>query len=551
MASKLTRADRAIVRLADGTVKQQNLLTGTEVWTVPGRSNRPLTAPHTDHNPIDHEADGHHCAFCSGRYLETPPEKSRLVRREDGSWEQLDALGADQLGDTVAEFRRIPNLFEIVSYNYWHLNHGHVPSENDRRRMAHYLASDAGYEHVMNVVRARMLASGMSEGEFAATSETARLQYANGFFSGGHDLIIGKRHFVDGATEAHQLAGSGTLTPEEHEQYTAYTARSMRDLYDLDPAVRYVATFQNWLRPAGASFDHLHKQLVAIDDLSVQTEAELERLRAQPDIYDQIFTVAATRKLLIAQNEHAVALAGFGHRFPGIAIWPLGEAANPWEVSPEAMRGISDILHAAHAATGVEVPANEEWYHRPPTVSTPMRWRILLKWRISTLAGFEGGTRIYLNTIDPWKVVERTVPRLLELREAGLIAPMRIGEEAPQCCEADSSTAVRRGDFYSSSESSRPGSVAASYAGAGSVSVSCAPGSVPGSGVLGWEGAAGAGEARADAHVARKALVASSAPIVSSATTASPVMPMSQPAFVSAARTPSIGYAAPVVARER
>ena len=548
MASKLTRADRAIVRLADGTVKQQNLLTGTEVWTVPGRGNRPLTAPHTDHNPIDHEADGHHCAFCSGRYLETPPEKSRLVRREDGSWEQLDALGADQLGDTVAEFRRIPNLFEIVSYNYWHLNHGHLPSENDRRRMAHYLASDAGYEHVMNVVRARMLASGMSEGEFAATSETARLQYANGFFSGGHDLIIGKRHYVDGATEAHQLAGSGTLTPEEHEQYTAYTARSMRDLYDLDPAVRYVATFQNWLRPAGASFDHLHKQLVAIDDMSVQTEAELERLRAQPDIYDQIFTVAATRKLLIAQNEHAVALAGFGHRFPGIAIWPLGEPKNPWEVSPEAMRGISDILHAAHAATGVEVPANEEWYHRPPTVSTPMRWRILLKWRISTLAGFEGGTRIYLNTIDPWKVVERTVPRLLELREAGLIAPMRIGEE----CKVSPAMLTREGtsggDYSSSPESSRPGSVAASSAGAGSCPVPCVPGSVAGSGAL---GVVGAGEASAEDHVARKASSASREPIVSSATTASPVIPMSQPAFVSAASTPSMGYAAPVVARER
>ena len=58
-----------------------------------------------------------------------------------------------------------------------------------------------------------------------------------------------------------------------------------------------------------------------------------------------------------------------------------------------------------------------------------MRWRILLKWRISTLAGFEGGTRIYLNTIDPWQVVERTVPRLLELRDKGQIAPMRIGEE--------------------------------------------------------------------------------------------------------------------------
>ena len=429
MARHLSRADRAIVRLADGTVKQQNLLTGTEVWTVPGRGHRPLSLPPAVRTPIDHAADGHHCAFCSGRYLDTPPEKSRLVRDADGSWRELTGLSADALSQTTAEFRRIPNLFEIVSYNYWHLNHGHMPSEAARRRMAEYLASSAGYDHIMSVVRARMLASGTTPEEFDAISETKKLQAANGFFSGGHDLIVARRHFVDGATDTSQVAGSGSLTPEEHYQYTAYTARTMEDLYHLDPAVRYVATFQNWLKPAGASFDHLHKQLVAIDDLAVQTEAELDRLRSQPDIYDIIFKVGATRKLVIAQNEHAVAFAGFGHRFPGIAVWPLHAPRNPWEVGQEQMRAISDLLHAAHAATGASVPCNEEWYHRPPSVATPMRWRILLKWRISTLAGFEGGTRIYLNTIDPWRVVEKTVPRLLELREAGAIAPMAIGEE--------------------------------------------------------------------------------------------------------------------------
>ena len=368
MASKLTRADRAIVRLADGTVKQQNLLTGTEVWTVPGRGNRPLAAPRTDCTPIDHEADGHYCAFCSKRYLETPPEKSRLVRRDDGTWEQLDALPADKLSDTVAEFRRIPNLFEIVSYNYWHLNHGHMPSEADHHRMARYPGLGRG-------LRPRHERRARPHAGLGHERRRVRRHQRNRAPPGRQRLLLrrarpdcAKRHFVDGATEAHQLAGSGTLTPEEHAQYTAYTARSMRDLYDLNPAVRYVATFQNWLRPAGASFDHLHKQLVAIDDLAVQTEAELERLRAQPDIYDQIFTVAATRKLLIAQNEHAVALAGFGHRFPGIAIWPLHAPRNPWEVSDEAMAGISDILHAAHAATGAEVPPTRSGTTaRPPS----------------------------------------------------------------------------------------------------------------------------------------------------------------------------------------
>lgn len=429
MAKELSRTDRAIVRLADGTVKQQNLLTGTEVWTVPGRGNRPLSVPDAQVRPIDHGRDGGHCAFCEHRYLETPPEKSRLVLDDHGDWRELSGLPAEALSETTAEFRRIPNLFEIVSYNYWHLNHGHTPSEAEHRRMAEYLASPTGYDHIMSVVRSRLLASGVDEAQISAMSDSQMLGHANGFFSGGHDIIIAKRHYADGATDESQLAGSGTLTPEEHYRYTDFTARSMEDLYGLDPNVRYVATFQNWLKPAGASFDHLHKQLVAIDDLAVQTEAELNRLRSQPDIYEEILKVAATRKLLIAQNDHAVAMAGFGHRFPGIAIWPLHSPINPWEASAEQMRGVSDILHAVHAATGAEVPCNEEWYHRPPTVRTPMRWRILLKWRISTLAGFEGGTRIYLNTIDPWTVVDKVLPRLHEMREAGTIAPMRLGAE--------------------------------------------------------------------------------------------------------------------------
>lgn len=51
-----------------------------------------------------------------------------------------------------------------------------------------------------------------------------------------------------------------------------------------------------------------------------------------------------------------------------------------------------------------------------------MPWRLVLKWRVSTLAGFEGGTKYYVNTIDPWKFRDRVVPGPFELRASGRIA---------------------------------------------------------------------------------------------------------------------------------
>lgn len=420
---------QALVRMADGTVKQKNLLTGTEVWTVPGRGHRPLTAPTQNVEPIDPDMHGTHCAFCESRYLETPPEKARVIRDDNGQWHTLRHVPACELNTTVAEFRRIPNLFEIVSYNYWHLNHNHSPSESQHRHMAAYLADPTGYDHVMRVVKTRLMASGNPPEEVESLDDSQLLPQATGFFAGGHDVIVAKNHYEPGAHTTAELASSGTLTPEEHFHYFDFTAGAMVDLYTLNKNVRYVACFQNWLKPAGASFDHLHKQLVAIDARSVQTEAELQRLRKDPAIYDKIIKVAATRKLLLAQNEHAIALAGIGHRYPSVAIWPLGESYNPWEADTDQMRGVSDLVHAVHAATGRDVPCNEEWYHRPPDVPSPMRWRLLIKWRISTLAGFEGGTRIYLNTIDPWGVRDRLLPELHRLRDEGSIAPMRLGDE--------------------------------------------------------------------------------------------------------------------------
>lgn len=418
--------------MVDGTVKQLNPFSGTEVWTVAGRGNRPLGGSLPEPLPLDPEAHGRHCPFCEQRYLETPPEKARVWRRPDGGWQTQYGTTAEQLFETTAEFRRVPNLFEILSYDYWHANYGYTLPPRVAARKAAYLASPAGRAHVLGVARTKLLAGGRTPDQVDAMTEAEQVAFASGFFGGGHDVIISRRHFVDGAVDNTQLAGAGTMSVDEHAALVVFTVESIQALLNLNRYARYVVVFQNWLRPAGASFDHLHKQLVAIDERGVQAERAVAMLRANPNVFNEdAVNYAGYRNLVLAENDHAIAFAGFGHRFPSLEIYSKSAECDPWEQSPEEVQGMSDLLHAMHAATGVEVPCNEEWHYRPLDVDVAMPWRVVLKWRISTLAGFEGATKIYLNTLDPWAIRDRMLPRLEALRDDGRIAAgLRIGDEA-------------------------------------------------------------------------------------------------------------------------
>ncbi|MDR3069327.1 MAG: DUF4921 family protein, partial [Cellulomonas sp.] len=291
-------------------------------------------------------------------------------------------------------------------------------------RAAAYIADPKGRAHLLGVLRARATAAG------EATDDESLLAGAEDLFAGSHDIIIARRHLTDGARFADELAGSGTLTPAEHGRFWNFTVDAVRDLYRAQPSAVYVAAFQNWLGPAGASFDHLHKQVVAIDEYGPQVEREQHRLRTDPQVFNHaVLDVAVRHGLVVARNEHAVAIAGVGHRYPALEVYATGAHQLPWEHTDAERRAVSDLVHGLHAAAGVHVPANEEWHYRPPGAGEPVPWRVVVKWRVSTLAGFEGGTKINVNTIDPWTLHGRVVTRLHRLRADGAVAPMLLGEE--------------------------------------------------------------------------------------------------------------------------
>lgn len=431
---------QSLRRLPDGTIRQVSPLTGTVVWTVPGRSNRPFRSVVPPARALSEGERDSSCAFCPRRYLETPPERSRLVldagttgerlSNQREPWRILRHVPAEQLGDTVAEYRRVPNLFEILTYDYWHANHGYeIPAEVAAR--AHeYVSTPVGREHVLSIMRTRLQAAGATPETVASEPEARLLERSLGLFASTHDVVIARRHFVSGASRDDELASSGDLTPLEHEAYLALSLDTLRDLDRANPFARYVAVFQNWLSPAGASFDHLHKQFVAIDEYGPQLEREIGLLSGAPELFNTaVVDPAARARLVIAENDHAIALAGVGHRYPTVEVYSTAEANLPWEHDSRQRRAVSDLLHASHAATGRLVATNEEWHYRPVDAPVPMPWRINLKWRVSTLAGFEGGTKINVNTIDPFTLRGRMVTELHRLRAAGRIPAMSIGDE--------------------------------------------------------------------------------------------------------------------------
>lgn len=416
--------------MPDGTVKQLNPFTGTEVWAVAGRRSRPITTESpTTAKPIERHHPEDYCSFCPTRYFETAPEKSRLICH-NGSWQRLDLLPPDRYTETTAEFRRTGNMFEIVTLEYWRKNYAYKIPPARLKWREDYLANSAGLNHITGIVHYKLHREGKTDEQIEKMPLAEKLAIADSFFGGCHEMVIARKHYKDGATLDTDLYSSGEMTEEEHYWYFKLTIDALRDITINNRYVRYISVYQNWLRPAGASFDHLHKQLVSLDEWGASIQNQIKMLREDANVFnDYGVNFAAHHNLVFAENDFAIALAGIGHRYPTIEIYSRSQAGRPSEHTDEEIRGMSNLVHAVHAAMGGQISCNEEWYYTPIDAIYKMPWHVLIKWRVTVTAGFEGGTSIYINPMTPIELRDKMVPRLYRLRDEGKIGWIRIAEE--------------------------------------------------------------------------------------------------------------------------
>jgi len=415
--------------MPDGTVKQTNPFSGAEVWSVPGRGSKPIS----NDIPVTAQRIGSvvhppHCIFCEGRYTSIAPEKSRLVKL-NGRYEILYYLSLEQFEENVAEFRRVANMFEIVTIDYWKKNYNYKLMRSVEQWRDLYLENPQGAKHVEDIANFKMRQSGITDDHLNSKTQFDKATVIDGFFGGCHDLILGRRHYIDNAEFDTQLCSSGEFTPEEHYQYFKFTVDAMRDMLEMNRYVRYISVFQNWLKPAGASIDHLHKQICALDEWGATITNKVQMVLKDPNVFNELGANLATQhNLVFAQNDYAIAVIGIGHRFPTIEIYSKSVATRPYQHSKEELRGFSDIVHACHAAMGSQLSCNEEWFYTPVDAVYKIPWHVELKWRVNVPAGFEGGTGIYINPVLPTDFRDKIVQRLFDLRNQGKISNISIAD---------------------------------------------------------------------------------------------------------------------------
>jgi UDPglucose--hexose-1-phosphate uridylyltransferase len=246
--------------------------------------------------------------------------------------------------------------------------------------------------------------------KFAALSPAAYLQVRHpdinttisGF--GAHEVVV--------ETPLHN-ASLSSLPLEQVEQVLFAMLQRLRTLAQ-DEQIAFVAVFRNHGGSAGTSLAHPHSQLIATPIVPANLREEIEEARRFYD--DRVHCVYCymleqemeQRERMVFETERYAVLAPFASRFPfELLILPknhgssfIGEAQHQ-DITPLA-EVVSRTLRLLHHAAGD--PDYNMVLHNAPLRDSCMdyyHWHIEILPRLTTAAGFELGTGIYITTAIP------------------------------------------------------------------------------------------------------------------------------------------------------
>ena len=188
--------------------------------------------------------------------------------------------------------------------------------------------------------------------------------------------------------------------------------------------------FKNSGPAAGASLDHVHSQLVALDFVPPVILAKLATGAGGGDLFAGILREAEIERRVVATTAALVALVPPAPRQP-LETWILPRQPAPWfhVAGPEVAAGLADLIREVVARIERAAPGAEFnwWLHQAPffphseragvmlpggrvwegDVPAGWRWHVEIVPRISSLAGFELGIGCHISVMSPEESARR------------------------------------------------------------------------------------------------------------------------------------------------
>jgi UDPglucose--hexose-1-phosphate uridylyltransferase len=167
--------------------------------------------------------------------------------------------------------------------------------------------------------------------------------------------------------------------------------------------VEYVSIFKNWGRAAGASLSHTHTQLVALPIVPPILKREMEAISSAPRCpYFSLVEREATSDRLIFENDRFVLIAPFSSEVP-YETWvlPKKHASDLEGLSSADLQDLAQVLGEALERLDrllIGPPYNYTIRQLP---DRRYHLNIRIQPAISTMAGFEKNTGIFINTVPP------------------------------------------------------------------------------------------------------------------------------------------------------
>jgi UDPglucose--hexose-1-phosphate uridylyltransferase len=170
----------------------------------------------------------------------------------------------------------------------------------------------------------------------------------------------------------------------------------------------YVQLIVNERREAGASLEHTHAQLYALDFVPGEVARERERYGAYANrtmgrslLEDLLAEEVRRGERIVAIDEHAVLLAPYGSRVPfQLMLVPRVPRMRFEDDGPLGAELLHDGLCRLARHFGSSPPLNM-WVRTAPRGAEHFCWRIDVAPRLTYLAGLELSTGVNLNIVAP------------------------------------------------------------------------------------------------------------------------------------------------------